>query len=74
MEKTWGQQVAFAFAIASVVIGTGCTVAAGLIHRGISYDPIRASLIASVFFFYSCAVVLYVIARTRLKGLLSLQR
>jgi len=74
MTRTWGQKIAFAFAIAAAFAGTGCAIGAELVHRDIPYDPVRASLISSVFFFYSCAFVLHVIARTRLQGLLSLPR
>ncbi|MDZ7663547.1 hypothetical protein [Thiohalophilus sp.] len=73
MQRNIGQKIALLFAIACYLAAVGCLVASVLYEPVQSSDPIQASLIASVIFFGGCAIVLHVIARTRLKGLVSLK-
>lgn len=73
MLQNIGQKFALLFAIASYLAAVGCLVAAVLYEPVQTSDPIQASLIASVIFFGGCAIVLHVIARARIKGLVSLK-
>ncbi|MDV3238597.1 MAG: hypothetical protein LOY58_07065 [Gammaproteobacteria bacterium] len=71
MTKTFGQKITYLFAILCFVAAVASGIAAFVYEPRAEMDPIHASLMASAFFFGSCAVVLYVIGTTRLKGILS---
>jgi TRAP-type C4-dicarboxylate transport system permease small subunit len=68
MTKSLGQKVSYLFAVISLLAALAATVAAIVYEPRTEMDPIQASLMASAFFFGSCAVVLYVIGTARLKG------
>lgn len=71
MQKNLGQKIAFFFAILSYLAAAGCALGAMLYTSENPYDPIRASLMASVVFFAGCGIVLHVIGTARLKGILA---
>ncbi|RLJ62770.1 hypothetical protein [Sulfurisoma sediminicola] len=74
MEKTFGQKIAMAIAVLCYIAGVGCAVGAALYPVRGAYDAIQASLMASVVFFVGCGIVLHVIATTRLKGIVTLDK
>lgn len=71
MTRTFGQKITHVVAILCLAAAVASGIAAVAYEPRAEMDPIHASLMASAFFFGSCAVVLYVIGSTRLKGLLS---
>ncbi|MFA7593873.1 MAG: hypothetical protein WCY26_09050 [Thiohalobacteraceae bacterium] len=71
MTKTFGQKISYLIAMLCGVAAVAFGIAAFVYEPRMKMDPIHASLMASAFFFGSCAVVLHVIGTTRLKGLLS---
>ncbi|MFP3873512.1 MAG: hypothetical protein ACLFQT_03280 [Thiohalophilus sp.] len=73
MQRNIGQKIALLFAVICYLAAIGCLVASVWYEPVKDSDPIQASLIASIIFFGGCGIVLQVIARTRLKGLVSLQ-
>lgn len=64
MKRNAGKKVAFGFAMLSVIGAIVSLVFFGLsfAERG-SDDPITASLAATIFFFVSCTVVLYIMSK-----------
>jgi len=74
MEKTLGQKIAMAIAVLCYIAGIGCAVGAALYPVRGAYDAIQASLMASIVFFVGCGIVLHVIATTRLKGIVTLNK
>lgn len=68
MNKGLGQKISLWFAGACVLAMLAAAIAAVVYEPRTEMDPIHASLMASAFFFGSCAVVLYVIGTARLKG------
>ncbi len=72
MNRTFGQSIAYLFALLSFVAAAVCVVAAWLYQAESATDAIRGSLLASVVFFLGTGTVLYVIGTARLKGLLTL--
>jgi hypothetical protein len=74
MEKTFGQKIAMAIAVLCYIAGVGCAIGAVLYPVRGAYDAIQASLMASVVFFVGCGIVLHVIATTRLKGIVTLDK
>lgn len=69
--KTFGQKIAYFFAMLFFVLGCGFIAGALLYEAESKVDPIHGSLLASVIFCFGVGVVLYVIGTARLKGLLS---
>ena len=68
MAKNLGQKISLVFVGLCVLAVLGSGIAALLYEPRGDMDPIHASLMASAFFFGSCAVVLYVIGTARLRG------
>ncbi len=73
MERHLGQKIALFFAVLCYLTAVGFAVASLLYESSRPNDPVHASLMASVIFLSGSAIVLHVIARTRLKGLITLQ-
>lgn len=63
-----GQKISLVFAVACMLAALASAIAAITYEPDTGMDPVHASLMASAFFFGSCAVVLYVIGTARLKG------
>ena len=68
MSKSIGQKISYGFAIACFLAAIAATLAVLIYEPRADMDPIQGSLIATAFFFGSCAVVLYVMGTARLKG------
>ena len=68
MTRGIGQKISLVFAVVCTLAALATAIAAMIYEPGSEQDPIHASLMASAFFFGSCAVVLYVIGTARLKG------
>lgn len=74
MEKTFGQKISMAIAVFCYIAAIGCAIGAALYQTRGAYDAIQASLMATVVFFVGCGIVLHVIATTRLKGIVTLDK
>ncbi|MDR9435955.1 MAG: hemerythrin family protein [Thiohalophilus sp.] len=72
MQRNLAQKISLVIAVLCYLAAAGFTIAALVYEPRQSGDPIHASFMASVIFFIGCGIVLHVIARTRLKGLVSL--
>ena len=72
MQSNLAQKISLVIAVLCYLAAAGFTIAALVYEPQKSSDPIHASFMASVIFFVGCGIVLHVIARTRLKGLVSL--
>lgn len=68
MTRGFGQKASLVLAVVCVLAALATAIAAILYKPDAEMDPIYGSLLASVFFFGSCAVVLYVIGTARLRG------
>ena len=68
MSKSIGQKISYGFAIACFLAAIATTLSVLIYEPRAEMDPVQGSLIATAFFFGSCAVVLYVIATARLRG------
>lgn len=74
MSRPIGQTVSLVFAVLCYVAGVACAVGALVYDSGRSNDPIQASLMASVVFFFGAGFVLQVIGTARLKGIITLPK
>lgn len=74
MEKTFSQKVTMAIAVLSYGAAIGCAIGAAIYPVTGPYDVIQASLMATVVFFAGVGIVLHVIATTRLKGIITLNK
>ena len=68
-EQTPLQKILVVLAWISYTLAIACGVAAALKWEGASWDPMVASLMASVVFFLGAGIVVHVIGRTRLPDL-----
>jgi len=71
MQRNLAQKISLIIAIFCYLAAGGFLLASLLYEPARSGDPVHASFMASVIFFIGCGIVLHVIARTRLKGLVS---
>jgi len=74
VHKTFGQRIAYGFALLSFLAAAGCVAGVFIYSPAQNLDPIIASLMASTVFFVGTGIVLYVIGTARLKGLLDMTR
>lgn len=72
MERHLGQKIAMWIAVLCYLAAAGFVVASVLYEPTREGDPVLASFMASVIFFAGCGIVLHVIARTHLKGVVSM--
>lgn len=72
MQSNLAQKISLVIAVLCYLAAAAFTIAALVYEPKQSGDPVHASFMASVIFFIGCGIVLHVIARTRLKGLVSL--
>jgi hypothetical protein len=73
-EMTLGQKIAMAIAVLCYLAGAACAAGAAFYPFPTPNNVIQASLMASVVFFVGCGIVLHAIARTRLKGIITLDK
>lgn len=72
MKQNRVQKIVLVLAWLCYAAAAGFVIATFVYQPERSGDPVHASFMASVIFFAGCGIVLHVIARSRLKGLVSL--
>jgi len=73
MKPNLVQKIVLLLAWLCYAAAAGFVIATFVYQPERSGDPIHASFMASVIFFAGCGIVLHVIARSRLRGLVSLE-